>query len=115
MAEVADKEAFPERQNFCGGNHPGTGRKQRLHTHSNSYVFSVLEGSTCEVTDRDGKSCGSLTMEPDFTLHFELQGSELLTGGLKVRVLPEEPFSLLSYVPQRPNSFAKQRLLHRRD
>jgi beta-alanine degradation protein BauB len=49
-------------------------------------ILEPGEGSTCEVTDKDGKSCGSLTMGPGFTLHFELQGKELVAGDFRIPI-----------------------------
>jgi hypothetical protein len=34
--------------------------------------------------DKDGKSCGALTMEPDFTMFFHLEGKELVAGDFRI-------------------------------
>jgi beta-alanine degradation protein BauB len=86
MADVATTKLFENDKIVVWEMILEPGETSGLHTHSHSYVFSVLEGSTCEVTDKDGKSCGSLTMEPGFTLHFELQGKELVAGDFRIPI-----------------------------
>lgn len=86
MAEVATKKLFENDNVIVWEMVLEPGESSGVHTHSHSYVFSVLEGSTCEVLDKDGESCGSLTMEPGFTLHFQLQGKELVSPDFRIPV-----------------------------
>jgi beta-alanine degradation protein BauB len=86
MAEIATTKVFENEKIVVWEMVLEPGQSSGLHTHSNSYVFHVLEGSTCEVTDKEGKSCGSLTMEPGFTLFFQLAGQELVAGDFRIPV-----------------------------
>jgi hypothetical protein len=86
MAEIATKKVFENDKIVVWEMVLDPGQSSGLHTHSNSYVFHVLEGSTCEVTDKEGKSCGALTMEPGFTLHFQLTGQELVADDFRIPI-----------------------------
>jgi oxalate decarboxylase/phosphoglucose isomerase-like protein (cupin superfamily) len=84
MADIATKKIF-ENDKFAAWEmvlEPG--QSSGLHTHSHSYVFYVLEGATCEVIDKEGKSCGALTMEPGFTMFFNLENQELVAGDFRI-------------------------------
>lgn len=86
MADVATKKLFENDEVIVWEMVLEPGESSGLHTHSHSYVFSVLEGSTCEVTDKEGKSCGALTMEPGFTMHLQLQGKELVSPEFRIPI-----------------------------
>ena len=84
VAEIATKKLFENETIAVWEMVLEPGESSGLHTHSNSYLFYVLEGSTGEVTDKDGNSCGSLTMEPGFTMFFQMQGKELVAGDFRI-------------------------------
>jgi hypothetical protein len=86
VGEIATKKLFENEKIAVWEMVLEPGESSGLHTHNNSYLFYVLEGSTGEVTDKDGKSCGSLTMEPGFTMFFQLQGKELVAGDFRIPV-----------------------------
>jgi beta-alanine degradation protein BauB len=86
MADIATKKLFENEKIVVWEMVLEPGQSSGLHTHSNSYLFHVLEGSTCEVTDKEGKSCGALTMEPGFTMFFQLGGKELVAGDFRIPV-----------------------------
>ena len=84
MADIATKKIFENETTAVWELVLEAGQSSGFHTHSNSYVFYVLEGATVEVTDKEGKSCGALTMEPGFTLFFKLEGKELVAGEFRI-------------------------------
>src|SRR4030095_3762969 len=86
VAEIATKKLFENEKITARGVVLEPAESSGLHTHTNSYLFHVIEGSTGEVTDKDGTSCGSLTMEPGFTMFFQLQGKELVAGDFRIPV-----------------------------
>ena len=81
MAEIATKKLFENDKISVWEMILEPGEAGGIHTHSHSYMFYVLEGATCEVLDKDGNSCGALTMEPGFTLYFQKQGQQLVAEG----------------------------------
>jgi len=84
MADIATKKIFENDKIAVWEMVLEPGQISGLHTHSHSYVFYVLEGATCEVTDKDGKSCGTLSMEPGFTMFFRLEDKELVAGDFRI-------------------------------
>ena len=86
MAEIATKKLFENEKMAVWEMVLEPGESSGLHTHSHSYLFYVLEGSTGEVTDKEGKSCGSLQMEPGFTMFLRLQGQELVADDFRIPV-----------------------------
>jgi|ERR1051326_380632 hypothetical protein len=84
MAEIATKKIFENDKFTVWEMVLEPGQSSGLHTHHHSYVFYVLEGATCEVMDKEGKSCGALTMEPGFTMFFNLQNQELVAGDFRI-------------------------------
>jgi beta-alanine degradation protein BauB len=86
MPDIATKKIFEDDKMAVWEMVLDPGQASGLHTHSNSYVFYVLEGATCEVTDKEGKSCGALTMESGFTMFFKLTGQELIAGDFRIPI-----------------------------
>lgn len=56
------------------------GQETGLHTHEHDYVFHVIEPSTLEATDVDGKLIGHLEAEPGHTVFLRVDGDELVSG-----------------------------------
>ena len=86
MAEIATTKLFENDKISVWEMVLEPGQSSGLHTHSHSYLFYVLEGSTGEVFDKDGKSCGALQMEPGFTMYFQMQGKELVAGDFRIPI-----------------------------
>lgn len=84
VAEIATKKLFENDKIAVWEMVLEPGESSGVHTHSNSYLFYVLEGATCEVLDKEGQSCGALTMEPGFTMFFQMQGKELIAGDFRI-------------------------------
>src|SRR6185436_18481410 len=80
VAEVATTKLFENDKIIVWEMVLEPGESSGLHTHSHSYLFHVVEGSTGEVTDKNGKHCGTLTMEPGFTMFLQLKGDELVAS-----------------------------------
>jgi len=55
-----------------------------MHTHNNDYLFYVLEGSTAELVDGQGKSMGALELKPGDKYFFKVEGQELVAGDLRI-------------------------------
>ncbi|MEE8256527.1 MAG: hypothetical protein V3R60_01440 [Acidobacteriota bacterium] len=60
------------------------GERTGVHTHSRDYVFYVIEGSTGELTDKDGIVLGNLDLKAGNNMSFRLEGEELVAGELRV-------------------------------
>jgi len=60
------------------------GESTGVHTHSHDFLFYVTEGSTAEVTDKDGKFLGKFEMKVGDMMSFKLEGQELLAGDLRL-------------------------------
>ncbi len=60
------------------------GESTGAHTHSRDYVFYVIEGSTGELTDKDGIVLGNLDLKAGNNMSFRLEGEELVAGELRV-------------------------------
>ena len=86
MADIATKKLFENEKIAVWEMVLEPGESSGLHTHLHPYIFYVLEGSTGEVTDKDGQSCGALEMEPGFTMFFQLIGKELVAGDFRIPV-----------------------------
>jgi hypothetical protein len=86
VAEIATKKLFENDKIAVWELVLEPGQSSGLHTHSHSYLFHVLEGSTCEVTDKEGKSCGSLQMEPGFTMFLRLQGQDFVAPDFRIPI-----------------------------
>ena len=80
VAEIATKKLFENDKIVVWEMVLEPGESSGLHTHSHSYLFHVIEGSTGEVTDKNGTHCGTLTMEPGFTMYLQLKGQELVAS-----------------------------------
>ena len=60
------------------------GESTGVHTHLHDYVFFVIDGSTAEVTDKDGKSLAKLEMKAGETMSLRLEGQDLISGDLRL-------------------------------
>ena len=60
------------------------GESTGVHTHEHDYVFFVIDGSTAEVTDQDGKSLAKLEMKAGETMSLRLEGQDLISGDLRI-------------------------------
>ena len=84
MAEIATKKIF-EKDTFALWEmvlEPG--EQTEVHTHTHDYVFYVLEGSTGEVSDKDGNPVGALEMKAGDSYFFKMEGRELVSGEFRI-------------------------------
>ena len=56
-----------------------------MHTHTRDYLFYVVEGTTAEVTDGNGKSIGPpFELKPGDMYFFKVDGQELVAGDFRI-------------------------------
>jgi beta-alanine degradation protein BauB len=60
------------------------GESTGIHTHPHDYVFYVIEGSTSEITDKNGKFLGKLEMLAGDSMFIRCEGQELVAGDLRL-------------------------------
>ncbi len=84
MADIATKKIFENDKIAVWEMVLEPGESTGVHTHSHDYVFYVIEGSTGELTDKDGIVLGNLDLKAGSTMSFRLEGEELVAGELRV-------------------------------
>src|SRR5439155_8641072 len=84
MSEIATKKIFENDKIAVWEMVLEPGESTGVHTHRHDYMFYVIEGSTGEVTDKDGKFLGSLDMKPGDTMFFRLDGNDFVAGDFRV-------------------------------
>ena len=84
MADIATNKIFENDKIAVWEMVLEPGESTGLHTHSHDFVFYVIEGSTGELTDKDGNVLASLELKAGDTMSFRLQGEELVAGELRV-------------------------------
>ncbi len=84
MADIATKKIFENDKIAVWEMVLEPGESTGVHTHSHDYVFYVIEGSTFEVTDKDGIVLANLELKAGDTMSFRLEGEELVAGKLRV-------------------------------
>ncbi len=84
MADIATKKIFENDKIAVREMVLEPGESTGVHTHSHDYVFYVIEGSTGEVTDKDGNVLGNLELKAGDTMFFRLEGEEVVAGELRV-------------------------------
>ncbi len=84
MADIATKKIFENDKIAVWEMVLEPGESTGVHTHSHDYVFYVIEGSTGEVTDKDGNVLGNLELKAGDTMSFRLEGEEVVAGELRV-------------------------------
>ncbi len=84
MADIATKKIFENDKIAVWEMVLEPGESTGVHTHSHDYVFYVIEGSTGEVTDKDGNVLGNLELKAGDTMFFRLEGEEVVAGELRV-------------------------------
>ena len=60
------------------------GESTDVHTHPHDYMFYVIEGSTSEITDKNGNFLGKLEMMAGDSMFIRLEGQELVAGNLRL-------------------------------
>ena len=83
MSEIATKKVFDNDKIAVWEMVLEPGESTGIHTHSHDYVLYVIEGSTAEVTDKEGNSLGKLEMKAGDTMFLRLEGQELIAGDLR--------------------------------
>ena len=86
VAEIATTKLFENDKIIVWEMVLEPGESSGLHTHSHSYLFHVIEGSMGEVTDKNGNHCGTLAMEPGFTMFLQLKGQELASEEFRIPI-----------------------------
>ncbi len=84
MSDIATKKLFENDKIAVWEMVLEPGESTGVHTHSHDYVFFVIEGSTVEVTDKDGKGLAKLEMSSDETISLRLEGQHLVAGDLRI-------------------------------
>lgn len=83
MSEIATKKLFENDKIAVWEMVLEPGESTGVHTHLHDYVFFVIDGSTAEVTDKEGKSLAKLEMKAGETMSLRLEGQELISGDLR--------------------------------
>jgi mannose-6-phosphate isomerase-like protein (cupin superfamily) len=84
MSDIATKKLFENEKIAVWEMVLEPGESTGVHTHSHDYVFFVIEGSTAEVTDKQGNPLATLEMRTGETMSLRLEGQELVTGDLRL-------------------------------
>jgi hypothetical protein len=84
MADIATKKIFENDKIAVWEMVLEPGETTPVHTHTHDYIFYVLEGSTGEVMDKNGKSVGALEMKPGDSYFFKIVGQELVAGDFRI-------------------------------
>ena len=84
MADIATKKIFENDKIAIWEMVLEPGESTGVHTHSHDFVFYVIEGTTAEVTDKDGNVLGKLELKAGDTMSFRLQGEEFVAGEFRV-------------------------------
>ena len=84
MTDIATKKIFQNDKIAIWEMVLEPGESTGVHTHSHDYVFYVIEGSTVEVTDKDGNLLGKLEVKAGETMFFRLEGQELVAGDWRI-------------------------------
>ena len=86
MAEIATRKIFENEKFALWEMVLEPGERTEVHTHSHDYVFYVLEGSTGEVSDKEGNPAGTLEMKAGDSYFFRLEGRDLVSGDFRIPV-----------------------------
>jgi hypothetical protein len=84
MADIATKKIFENERFALWEMVLEPGERTEVHTHTHDYVFYVLEGSTGEVSDKDGNPVGALEMKAGDSYFFRIEGRELVSGDFRI-------------------------------
>ena len=84
MSDIATTKIFEDEKVLLWEMVLEPGESTGVHTHTRDYVFYVIEGSTGELTDRDGNHLGTLELKAGETMPFRLEGQELVSGDLRI-------------------------------
>src|SRR5678815_34825 len=84
MADIGSKKIFENEKFALWEMVLEPGERTPVHTHTHDYVFYVLEGSTGEVSDKDGNPVGALEMKAGDSYFFQIEGRELVSGDFRI-------------------------------
>ena len=84
MSDIATKKIFENDKISVWELVLEPGESTGVHTHSHDYIFYVIEGSTAEVTDKDGRFLDKFEMKPGDTVSFRLEGQDLVGADLRI-------------------------------
>ncbi len=84
MSDIATKKIFENDKISVWEMVLEPGESTGVHTHSHDYLFYVIEGSTAEVTDKDGKLLDKFEMKAGDVMSFRLEGQDLVSTDLRI-------------------------------
>ena len=84
MSEIASKKIFENDKIAVWELVLEPGESTGIHTHPHDYMFYVIEGSTSEITDKNGNFLSKLEMTAGDTMFIRLEGQELVAGNLRL-------------------------------
>ena len=84
MSEIATKKIFENDKIAVWEMVLEPGEGTGIHTHPHDYIFYVIEGSTSEITDKNGNFLSKLEMTAGDTMFIRLEGQELVAGNLRL-------------------------------
>jgi quercetin dioxygenase-like cupin family protein len=82
MAEIANRKVFENDRVAVWEMYLEPGESTGLHTHTNTYFFQVIEGSTLKTLDADGTDYGDLPLAPGDTVYVDVEGDRVRVGDL---------------------------------
>ncbi len=84
MPDIATKKIFENDKVSVWEMVLEPGESTGVHTHSQDYLFYVIEGSTAEVTDEDGKPIDTFELKTGDVMSFRLEGRDLVGTDLRI-------------------------------
>jgi beta-alanine degradation protein BauB len=84
LADIANKKIFENDKIAVWEMVLEPGESTGLHTHKHDYMFFVIEGSTGEVTDKDGKVLGKMEVKAGDNIFFRKEGDTFIAGEFRV-------------------------------
>ena len=80
MAEIGSKKVFENDRVAVWEMTLEPGESTGVHTHTNTYFFQVIEGSTLKTRGADGTDYGDLPVAAGDTVFVEVDGDEIRVG-----------------------------------
>ena len=80
MAEIATRKMFENDRVVVWEMTLEPGESTGLHTHTNTYFFQVIEGSTLKTLGEDGTDYGDLQLAPGDTVYVDVEGDQIRVG-----------------------------------
>lgn len=84
MPDIATKKLFENEKVAVWEMLLEPGESSGVHTHSRDYFFYVIDGSTAEVSDKEGGSLGKFELNAGDIMSFRLEGRDIVAGDLRL-------------------------------